>query len=80
LPNNKAEGGIFLKPTTTCCHICREEISLTDDVVFDGLLKGVEHSSCTTLPGERIADRGAFEEVIMRNKKWLKNFYLYAVK
>lgn len=71
-------GGIFLKPTY--CHVCRKEIKLTDEVIFDGLLKGVEHSSCTNLTGERIADRGAFEEIIMRNKTWLKNFYLYAVK
>ncbi|MCU1804743.1 hypothetical protein NVV31_04945 [Cytobacillus firmus] len=56
------------------CHVCKEKLKVGVAVVMDKTFKGVIHVSCNNLPQMEIEDHGNFEEVVLRNQLWLKQF------
>lgn len=56
------------------CHVCMNEMKMGEDVVMDGIFKGILHADCSYLPPTEIEDQGKLEDVISRNQRWLKSF------
>lgn len=56
------------------CHVCMKEMKMGQEVVMDGLLKGILHADCNYLPLDEVEDKGSLEDVISRNQRWLKGF------
>jgi hypothetical protein len=46
-----------------------EKMKMGQEVVMDGLFKGILHADCSNLPFDQIEDQGKFEEVISRNQE-----------
>jgi hypothetical protein len=56
------------------CHVCKKEMKLGEEVVMDGIFKGILYADCSYLPPIEVEDQGKLEEVIIRNQRWLKPF------
>lgn len=44
------------------------------EIIFDGITKGIMHAECSYIPLHEIEDKGKLEEVISRNQEWLNVF------
>ncbi|WP_404356513.1 hypothetical protein LG291_23365 [Cytobacillus firmus] len=49
-------------------------MKMDEEVVMDGIFKGILHANCSYLPPTEIEDQGKLEDVISRNQRWLKSF------
>lgn len=56
------------------CSECMKELKLGEQVIMDGLFKGILHADCNYLDEEYIEDRGIYEEVVSQNQKRFSNF------
>lgn len=61
------------------CLGCMKELKLGQNIVFT-ILYNIEHEGCRPWAKENIRDRGTFEEVVTRNRKYLNDFYQTMVK
>ncbi|NMD72792.1 hypothetical protein HHO41_21455 [Bacillus sp. DNRA2] len=67
---------VIIKPH---CEKCMKELKVGQNVVLT-ILYNIEHDGCRPWAEENIRDRGTFEEVVTRNRKYFNYFYQTMVK